>query len=115
MICAWMHTVNLNADNGPEKTTVCYLSVCYLFVCFCFFFTCVQDPNGRDWSEHQLSASQVKRYWDEGYLSNVPVLTEEQCDRLLEAYETFLVSVSQVHVHMYMERRCSVRLSCVCT
>jgi len=39
----------------------------------------------------QLTPEQVEQYWEEGYLSNIPVLSEEQCDKLLKDYNKFLV------------------------
>jgi hypothetical protein len=43
-----------------------------------------------DWHQHQLSSDQVEQFWRDGYLSNVPVLIEEQCQLLLSDYKTFL-------------------------
>ena len=43
------------------------------------------------WSKFKLSPEQVEQYWSDGYLSNIPVLTDDQCDKLLEDYKTFLV------------------------
>ena len=50
----------------------------------------VATPGG--WSKFQLTPEQIEQYWRDGYLSNIPVLSEEQCDMLLEDYKTFLVS-----------------------
>jgi hypothetical protein len=43
-----------------------------------------------DWRGYQLSQEQVEQFWREGYLSNIPVLSEDQCQLLLSDYRTFL-------------------------
>lgn len=48
----------------------------------------------KEWNQFQLTPEQVEQYWRNGYISNIPVLTSEQCDKLLEDYKKFLVSVS---------------------
>ncbi len=50
----------------------------------------IADPG--EWEKFKLTPEQVEKYWTDGYLSNIPVLSEEQCDKLLEDYKTFLVS-----------------------
>jgi len=47
--------------------------------------------DGAEWAKHQLSDAQVEQFWSQGYLSNIPVLSEEQCEKLLKDYRTFLV------------------------
>ncbi len=42
-------------------------------------------------SRYQLSVEQVDRFWRDGYLSNVRVLSEEQCEKILTEYEPFMV------------------------
>ena len=61
------------------------------------------------WNKFSLTDEQVDQYWEHGYLTNVPVLSNEQCDMILEDYKHFLVSfsllamlpgtVSHAHVH----------------
>ncbi|XP_062500241.1 phytanoyl-CoA dioxygenase domain-containing protein 1 homolog [Corticium candelabrum] len=42
-----------------------------------------------EWSKFRLTQKQIDQYWQQGYLSNIPVLTEEQCDRILDDYKLF--------------------------
>ena len=51
-----------------------------------------QTPS--EWRKYELSPAQVEQFWEEGYLSRIPVLTEEQCDKLLQDYALFLVGVN---------------------
>ncbi len=50
----------------------------------------LSDP--RVLSKYQLSVKQVDKFWRDGYLSNVRVLSEEQCEKILAEYEPFMVS-----------------------
>ena len=45
------------------------------------------------WSQYKLSEAQVDQYWRDGYISNIRVLADEQCDLLLQDYQVFLVSI----------------------
>ena len=45
-----------------------------------------------EWGKFQLTPEQVEQFWRDGYISNIPVLSEEQVSKLLEDYKTFLVS-----------------------
>lgn len=45
-----------------------------------------------EWRQHQLPNEKVEEFWERGYLANVRVLTEEQCDQILSDYQHFLVS-----------------------
>ena len=40
----------------------------------------------------KLTNEQIEQFWRDGYLLHVPVLTPEQCDKILEDYKYFLVS-----------------------
>ena len=46
-----------------------------------------------DWQTFRLSDEQVRQYHKDGYISNVKILSDEQCDRLLADYSLFLVSI----------------------
>lgn len=43
-----------------------------------------------EWQGFELSGEQVQQFWRDGYLSNIPVLTQQQCDKLLQDYQQFL-------------------------
>ena len=45
-----------------------------------------------DWLQYELSSEQVEQFWRDGYLSNIRVLSDDQCDKLLKEYSVFLVS-----------------------
>ena len=51
---------------------------------------CAHEPS--DWCRFKLSPEQVDRFWQEGYLTNIPVLSEEQCDKILLDYQRLIVS-----------------------
>lgn len=42
-------------------------------------------------SQFKLTQAQVDQYWKDGYLSGFRVLSDEQCELLLEDYKIFLV------------------------
>ena len=44
-----------------------------------------------EWDKFKLTPEQVEQFWRDGYLSNIQVLSEQQCHKLLEDYKTFLV------------------------
>jgi len=48
--------------------------------------------DGKDWTQYRLTEEQIDQYWSNGYLPNIKVLSEEQCDKLLADYKLFLVS-----------------------
>ena len=50
----------------------------------------IQDS--KDWQQYRLTEEQIDQYWTNGYLPNIKVLSEEQCDKLLTDYKLFLVS-----------------------
>lgn len=50
------------------------------------------------WIKYRLSSEQIERFWKDGYLSNIRVLNEEQCEKILAEYDPFLVSWCQVSV-----------------
>lgn len=56
-------------------------------------------PESQELAKFKLTDEQVEQYWRDGYISNIPVLTEEQCDKLLEDYSKFLVSKLSYLVH----------------
>ncbi|CAL4062530.1 unnamed protein product [Meganyctiphanes norvegica] len=41
------------------------------------------------WSSHLLSNDQVEAFWRDGYLLNVPLLSHQDCDRILDDYNYF--------------------------
>ncbi|XP_066283310.1 uncharacterized protein [Branchiostoma lanceolatum] len=43
-----------------------------------------------DWAKHFLGQGKVTEFFERGYISNIRVLTEEQCDRILKDYEYFI-------------------------
>ncbi|XP_071957621.1 probable alpha-ketoglutarate-dependent hypophosphite dioxygenase [Antedon mediterranea] len=54
----------------------------------------VEKPSGglfakdtSNWDDFQLPEDRVKEFWEKGYLTNVPVLTSEQCDQILTVYQ----------------------------
>lgn len=51
-----------------------------------------QLPNSAtEWNSFRLSTEQVEFYKENGFLTGVRVLTNEQCDRLIEEYNRFLL------------------------
>ncbi|XP_033119624.1 phytanoyl-CoA dioxygenase, peroxisomal-like isoform X2 [Anneissia japonica] len=48
-------------------------------------FKPVEDA--RSWSNFDLPAERVKEFWENGYITNVPVLTPDQCDNILTVYQ----------------------------
>jgi len=42
-----------------------------------------------DWNQWKLSSSQVEQYWRDGFLSDIPILTPEQCDLILQEYNYY--------------------------
>ena len=57
------------------------------------FLTILQKPS--EWQQYQLTQDQIDQFWRDGYLTNLPVLSSEQCDKLLKEYSVFLVSKQQ--------------------
>lgn len=49
-----------------------------------------------EWHKFKLTQEQIDSYWTNGYLPNIRVLSEEQCDKLLDDYKMFLVSGTYV-------------------
>lgn len=43
-----------------------------------------------EWRQYELPQEQIDRYWRDGYIEGVPVLSEAQVDALLEVYKIFL-------------------------
>lgn len=43
-----------------------------------------------DWSNFKLSDELVAKFWREGHLTNIPILTPEQCDLILQEYRFYL-------------------------
>ncbi|XP_064389044.1 uncharacterized protein LOC135337076 [Halichondria panicea] len=56
-------------------------------------------------SKYQLSVEQVDRFWRDGYLSNVRVLSEEQCEQILAEYEPFM---DPGQLHPTLDTNCSM-------
>ncbi|KAL5019597.1 hypothetical protein ScPMuIL_002489 [Solemya velum] len=46
--------------------------------------------NSAEWRSFRFTPEQVSQYWRDGYISNIPVLTPDQCDRILADYTYFL-------------------------
>ena len=59
--------------------------------CMC---TCTTVQDLAEYDRLKLTSEQVDKYWEQGYLSNIPVLSEEQCDTLLKDYMNVFHSVS---------------------
>ena len=57
------------------------------------FLIFLQKPS--EWQQYQLTQDQIDQFWHDGYLTNLPVLSSEQCDKLLKEYSVFLVSKQQ--------------------
>ena len=49
------------------------------------------------WSKHRLSDEQVKQFHADGFLLNIPVLTSQQCDAILEDIKHFTVGPTDEH------------------
>ena len=64
------------------------------------------------WGKYRLSQNQVDQFWEKGFLSNIPVLNEEQCDNILKDYATFLVS--ETKTEYYLEVYAVVRVLIAC-
>ncbi|XP_050415070.2 phytanoyl-CoA dioxygenase domain-containing protein 1 [Patella vulgata] len=47
-----------------------------------------------EWSKFKLTNEQIEEFWRDGFLLNIPVLTEEQCDKVLQDYIYFLTDKS---------------------
>ncbi|XP_045209550.2 phytanoyl-CoA dioxygenase domain-containing protein 1-like isoform X1 [Mercenaria mercenaria] len=56
-----------------------------------------------DWSRFKFSQDQVDKFWKDGFLLNVPVLTHKQCDLLLEDYKYFLGEEKHLGMDMLYE------------
>ncbi|XP_033641642.1 phytanoyl-CoA dioxygenase, peroxisomal-like [Asterias rubens] len=48
-------------------------------------FAPVKDPEG--WRQFRLTQDQVDRFWQDGYLTNIQVLSNQQCDKILLDYQ----------------------------
>ena len=59
-----------------------------------------------EWKAHELSSEKVAEYWERGFLTKVKVLTEEQCDQILQDYQHFLVGVASGHGMIYKIYMC---------
>ena len=59
----------------------------------------VSTQDDKDWQQYRLTEEQLEQYWADGYLPNIKVLSEEQCDILLEDYKLFLVSEMFYYVY----------------
>lgn len=53
--------------------------------------------DGSKWKNFKLDQSQMDCFRRDGFLLNVPVLTEEQCDRILEDYRYFMVTFRNIN------------------
>ncbi|KAL4229182.1 hypothetical protein ACF0H5_012220 [Mactra antiquata] len=60
-------------------------------------YSTVHEPIGNlfdysqiDWGQYKLRQEQIDQFWKDGYLLNIPVLTYEQCDKILQDYKYFL-------------------------
>ena len=47
------------------------------------------DPR---WRDYKLSNETVQSFWRDGFITNVPILTPEQCDEVLKDCQYLLVS-----------------------
>lgn len=53
----------------------------------------ISFQNVAEYQQLKLTSEQVDKYWEQGYLSNIPVLSEEQCETLLKDYMNVFHSV----------------------
>lgn len=51
-------------------------------------FTPVQDKS--EWSKYLLTDDQVRQFWKDGFLLNIPLLTPDQCQKIKEDYKYFM-------------------------
>lgn len=66
-----------------------------------FIFICLsQDSSPDDVTKYNLTEAQVDQYWNDGYLSGIRVLSDEQCDLLLEDYKIFLVGSTPLYMYV---------------
>ena len=47
----------------------------------------------KDWTVRKLSSGQIEKFWKDGFLANIPVLSEQQCDLVLSEYNYYMVIV----------------------
>ncbi|XP_065884452.1 uncharacterized protein [Dysidea avara] len=73
--------VDLNLPEGFKDLSTVHVPIGGLFD---------QPQTGKEWHKYKLTQEQVDSYWTNGYLPNIRVLSEDQCDKLLEDYKVFL-------------------------
>lgn len=56
-----------------------------------------------DWKKYLLSEEKVEQFWKDGFLLNVPLLSPEQCDRILEDYKIFMGEITHPGMDMMYE------------
>ncbi|WAR04297.1 hypothetical protein MAR_019666 [Mya arenaria] len=56
-----------------------------------------------DWVPMKLSEAQIDQFWRDGFLLNIPVLSHEQCDKVLDDYKYFLGQESHPGMKMLYE------------
>ena len=49
----------------------------------------LKDNGG--WNRFMWTEDKIKEFWTKGVVMNVPLLTEEQCDRIRNDYKFFTV------------------------
>lgn len=64
----------------------------------------VHEPSGalfkpvkgkKEWNSFRLTSEQIDQFSRDGFLLNIPVLSEEQCDKLLDDYRFFMGNENQ--------------------
>ncbi len=53
-------------------------------------YSALKQPDLK-WQEYKLSDEMVQSYWRDGFITNVPILTPEQCDEVLKDCQYLLV------------------------
>ena len=50
-----------------------------------------KEFGAEEWQQFELPPEKVEEFWEKGFLTNVRVLTEEQCEQIIQDYQHFLV------------------------
>lgn len=65
-----------------------------------------------EYEQLKLTPEQIDMYWEQGYLSNIPVLSEEQCEILLKDYRTVFHPVSTSLTTLFICSLCPTTRGC---
>ena len=50
-----------------------------------------KEYEAEEWRQFELPQEKVEEFWEKGFVTNVRVLTEEQCQQIIQDYQQFLV------------------------